>query len=99
MAREYAPQFVTGNDLLDGDVIYLTAQGTWSRYIGAAATATDADAAEVLLALGAAQQHIVVGPYLADAPLADGSLHFRESFRMNGPSTHPHLGKQAKAHV
>ena len=31
MARAFTPKIVTANDLLVGDVIYLTRSGAWSR--------------------------------------------------------------------
>ena len=31
MARAFVPKVVTANDLLEGDVIYLTASGDWTR--------------------------------------------------------------------
>ena len=34
MARKFQPQMATGNDLLEGDVVYFTSTGEWSRAIG-----------------------------------------------------------------
>ena len=31
MARKFTPKVITANHLLDGDVIYLTKDGNWSR--------------------------------------------------------------------
>ncbi len=39
MARQTHPQIVTANDLFEGDVIYLTAAGDWSRFHGKQAEA------------------------------------------------------------
>ncbi len=50
MARKFQPQFATANDLLEGDVVYFTSAGDWSRQIGEAALAVNAEAAEDLLA-------------------------------------------------
>ena len=33
MARKFQPQIATGNDLLEGDVVYFTSTGEWSRAI------------------------------------------------------------------
>jgi len=47
--RKFQPQMATGNDLLEGDVIYFTSEGGWSRYIGEAAPALNAEAGDDLL--------------------------------------------------
>ncbi|GAB4363985.1 MAG: DUF2849 domain-containing protein [Oricola sp.] len=100
MAREYRPRIVTANDLLEGDVIYLTASGEWSRDHGEAVIAWSQDAAGKLLAKAEAQQHRVVGPYLAEIVMGEDNrpepVHFREAFRTRGPSNYFH-GKQAEA--
>ncbi len=97
MPKPFKPQIVTANDLLMGDVIYLTADGSWSREHADALVAQTQDEADELLAQAAAQQLKVVGPYLAEAEIgADGRpgpVHFREAFRTRGPSNYPH-GKQ-----
>lgn len=93
------PQIVSANHLLDGDVIYLTATGGWTRDLTQAAVLCDPDTAGHHLAIAAAQPGIAVGPYLADVAL-DGSsprpLHYREIFRTRGPSNRPDLGRQAE---
>ena len=100
MARAFKPQIATGNDLLEGDAVYFTAHGGWSRDIRDAALALDAEAAEAMLSRAAKDANEIVGIYLADAAL-DGNgcaapAHFREAFRMRGPSNHPGHGKQAE---
>lgn len=99
MARPFVPQIATGNDLLEGDVVYFTDDGTWSRTIAKAATALDPEGAEDLHARAARFAHEVVGIYLVDARLDTAGraapAHFREAFRMRGPSNYPH-GKQAE---
>jgi hypothetical protein len=104
MARRFQPQMATGNALLEGDVVYFTSLGEWSREIGDAAVAMNPEAAENLLRRASAFPNEVVGVYLADCALDDfgraAPVHFRESFRTRGPSNYPWLGKQAeKAHV
>ncbi len=91
---------VTANDLMAGDVVFLTAERCWTRDIHAAAVA-DADAAARLLADAEAQEARIVGPYLAevvvDAAGRPRPTHFRERFRLLGPSNRPDLGRQAQA--
>jgi len=90
----------TGNDLLEGDVVYFTSEGTWSRRIGDAALAVNAAAAEALLARASAFPNAVVGVYLVNVGLDDSGraapAHFRESFRTRGPSNYPQHGRQAE---
>ena len=98
MARKFLPQVATGNDLLDGDVVYFTPQGGWSRSHSRAELAETPEAAEALLSRASAFPQQVVGVYLADAQLKDGvpaPVHFREAFRTRGPSNYFH-GKQAE---
>ena len=97
--RAFVPKVVSANDLMEGDAVYLRADGTWSREHREAALAETAEEADRLLALGT--QPSVVGAYLADArPGADGPepVHFREVFRTRGPSNRHH-GKQEDARV
>ncbi len=100
MARAFKPQMATGNDLLEGDVVYFTSTGDWSREIGDAALAVNPEAAEDLLARALAFPNVVVGVYLAEAALDErgraAPAHFREAFRTRGPSNYPHHGKQAE---
>lgn len=100
MAKVFKPKVVTANDLLLGDVIYLTATGTWARDHADALVARTQDEADELLAQANAQQLTIVGPYLAEATLdvsgTPGPVHFREEFRTRGPSNYNH-GKQAEA--
>jgi hypothetical protein len=104
MARAFKPQMATGNALLEGDVVYFTSTGEWSRDIGDAAVAVNAEAAADLLARAQRFPNEVVGVYLTDVALDPSGraapAHFREAFRTRGPSNYPWLGKQAeKAHV
>ena len=99
MARAFIPQIATGNDLLQGDVVYLTPANTWSRHHADAAVAADEAAANALLARAAAFPNAVVGVYLAEAVVTAAGpapLHFREVFRTRGPSNYPTHGKQAE---
>lgn len=97
MSRRFTPKVVTANDLIEGDVVYLTADGRWTRLHHEAELIEDEAHANERLAFGAAQKLIVVGAYLADAkagPNGPEPTHFREEFRTRGPSNYKH-GKQA----
>ncbi len=100
MPRKFEPQIATGNDLFEGDVIYFTSEGGWSRYIGDASLAVNPEAAEDLLKRASAFPNQVVGVYLVDANIdARGRAapaHFREEFRTRGPSNYPQHGRQAE---
>jgi hypothetical protein len=99
-ARKFQPQMATGNDLLEGDVVYFTSTGEWSRAIGDAALAVNPEAAAELLKRAEAFPNQVVGVYLVEAAVDDcgraAPSHFREVFRTRGPSNYPWLGKQAE---
>lgn len=90
MAKVFPPKIVSANDLMDGDVVYLTAQNTWSRQITEAVIAPDEAAADILLAKGEERQDLIVGAYLLDVAIGDDGTpsptHFREKYRLNGPS-------------
>lgn len=100
MARKFTPKVVTANHLLDGDVIYLTKDGEWSRNHTAAHLLTKEDDANQWLAKAETQANFLVGAYLADAVLNEAGnpapVHFREEFRSRGPSNYPDHGKQAE---
>ncbi len=96
MPRAFTPKVVTANALLEGDVVYLTKQGHWTRKHEEADLIEDQATADIRLIEAQALAHEVVGPYLADAIKgADGPepVHFREAFRTRGPSNYAH-GKQ-----
>lgn len=86
------PQIVTANDLLSGDVVYLTVTAVWTRRIGEAAVVANVEAGAALLAEAEAQvkKNIVVAPYLipVDASLSPPKpIQYREVLRAEGPST------------
>ena len=96
MSRKFTPKVVTANALMEGDVVWLTADDRWSRRMEEAELIEDAAHADLRLLHADSQAHEVVGAYLADArPGPDGPepTHFRESFRTRGPSNYAH-GKQ-----
>ena len=95
-APRFTPKVVTANDLLLGDVVYLTADDLWSRQHHQAELIEDEAHAQMRLLHGTAQRQVVVGAYLADArtgPKGPEPVHFREAFRTRGPSNYRH-GKQ-----
>lgn len=93
MAREFIPKVVTGNDLFEGDVVYLAQNEDWTRCLSDAHIWREEAAAEAALARANLRQNEVVGPYLADVA---EPLHFREEFRATGPSNYKSHGKQAE---
>lgn len=99
--RKFQPQMATGNDLLEGDVVYFTAAGDWSRQVGEAALAVNKEAADDLLARASAFPNAVVGVYLVDAAVDScgraAPAHFREVFRSRGPSNYPEHARQGDA--
>lgn len=95
MPKPFTPKVITANALLEGDVIYLTTDG-WTRTLNDAEVLTDEAHADLRLIEASAQTSDVVGVYLADVTVEDGTptpTHFREDFRARGPSNYAH-GKQ-----
>ena len=99
MTNEATVQIITANDLLSGEVVYLSASGKWSPDHGDAVMFDDIQA-DTRLAEVQKLDTSVVGPYLAGATQGGGDapspIHFREVFRTKGPSNR-FLGKQAHA--
>ncbi|MEH6774641.1 MAG: DUF2849 domain-containing protein [Cereibacter changlensis] len=96
MSRPYIPKVVTANALLEGDVVYLTADDRWSRQHHEAELIEDEAHAQMRLLHAASQKSVIVGAYLADArrgPDGPEPTHFRDAFRTRGPSNYFH-GKQ-----
>ncbi|MDT8856092.1 DUF2849 domain-containing protein [Paracoccaceae bacterium Fryx2] len=96
MTRAFTPKVVTANLLLDGEVVWLTEDDRWTRHHHEAELIEDEAHAQLRLLKGAAQKHLVVGVYLADAragSIGPEPVHFRETFRTRGPSNYAH-GKQ-----
>ena len=93
----FTAKVVTANRLIEGDVVYLTADDRWTPHHHEAELITDEAHAQMRLLHGATHRLFVVGPYLADAkagPNGPEPTHFREAFRTRGPSNYNH-GKQA----
>jgi hypothetical protein len=93
MSRAFTPKVVTGNDLLEGDVVYLAADDRWTRHHSEAELIEDEAHAQLRLLQATKRAQEVVGVYLADARKgANGPepVHFREAFRTRGPSNYAH---------
>lgn len=91
---------LSANLLLEGDVVYRTAAGGWSRAIAKAAVAQSEEAAAALLAAAKAEPHLVVDAALAEATVGPegrvAPVSHRERIRALGPTHRPDLGKQAE---
>lgn len=94
------PVILLANDLLDGEVVFRTATG-WARDPRDALVIHDVEGAQALDAEAktAMARNEVVDAYLVDVALDNAGLpvprHFRERFKISGPSNRPDLGKQA----
>lgn len=102
MPKIFTPKVVTASDLLDGDVIYQTADDQWSRTLADAEVITDEAHAQLRLLDAERQSARLVGAYLADvSPGTDGPqpTHFREDFRRTGPSNYAHGKQEAPSNV
>lgn len=96
MPKAFTPKVVSANALLEGDVVYLSNDQSWTRDLSNAALFTDEADADIHLLQAQAQTGLVIGAYLADmipGPRGPEPTHFREAFRRKGPSNYPH-GKQ-----
>ncbi len=93
-------QCVTANRLVDGEVVYFTADGSWAERLEAAAVGEDAQSAQALLerAQAGVSDQIVVEPYLFEVVRGAGGIEavsVRERIRRRGPTVRLDLGKQA----
>lgn len=80
-------KILTANRLSDGVVVYLAADGRWSRAFDEARRLTSEDA-EAALKAAVAQAHALVGPYLVE--VGSGEIEprerLRETIRAGGPT-------------
>jgi hypothetical protein len=99
--RPPLPVILLANHFLDGEVVFWSGQG-WSRDPSEALVARTDTEAE---ALEAVTQTVAKGAEVVDAALVDVTLsktsspvpnHFRERFKISGPSVRTDLGKQAE---
>ncbi|MEM7530039.1 MAG: DUF2849 domain-containing protein [Pseudomonadota bacterium] len=89
MAKPFTPVVFAGNDLLDGDSVYLAETG-WTRDVRGAAVAMTVEERDALSARAIADANIVVGPYEVQVALeADGAwpLKRREQIKASGETT------------
>jgi hypothetical protein len=95
------PAILLANDLLSGEVLFFDGQA-WTADPAEALVARDPAAAEALLAEAtrAVAANEVVDAYLVDVTVREDGLpvpnHFRERFKIKGPTIRPDLGKQAR---
>jgi len=94
-------QVMTANRLRDGEVVFLTRNGSWNEKIDEAVLALEPKAAAALEARAAedVKATLVTGPYLFDAERVAGrirAIHMRERIRTLGPTVRLDLGKQAE---
>ena len=96
------PRIATANRLHDGLVVFLDADGDWTRELRAARIAQDdAEAAELETeAAAAVAANLVVAPYLIEVEAHNGSglvpVAHRERMRVGGPSVGHSLNGHAK---
>ncbi len=97
MSSQTSQHYVTANDLLTGEVVFLAADGRWVVDLARAGFVCDPVEAGVRLASAEADGGRVVGAYLAAATTRNAPVpaHFRERFRATGPSNYAH-GKQER---
>lgn len=84
------PTVVTANRLIDGVVVWLTAEGGWTESLGKAAVATSSDAVHALLDVAHGNENVAVGAYPARVELGANGLptpaNLRERIRVAGPT-------------
>lgn len=101
MSRSFTPKIISANALLEGDVIYYTADDQWSRDHAKAELIEDEAHAQIRL-LDAETDISVVGAFLADARSGVAGpepVHFREAFRAKGPSNYFHGKQEGESNV
>jgi len=94
-------KILTANRLIDGEAVWLAADGRWAETIDEAELARDAAAEERLQGLGkeALARNLCVDVELIDVDLVDGAIvpnRLRERIRAAGPTNRLDLGKQAR---
>ncbi|TCM83537.1 DUF2849 domain-containing protein [Rhodovulum steppense] len=89
MSRIVVPVVVAANDLFDGDPVWMTPGGNWSRSLADAEVIGDLAEAQARLAAAMAQADRVVGAYMAEVrpgPFGPVPVDFRERVRARGPA-------------
>ncbi len=97
MAKIKLPQALTANRLIDGDVVYLTAEGRWSpHFTDAHVIAPDADTASFdTIAAQSEALNEITGAYWFDVTAEGEPASQKERIRAKGPTIRTDLGKQA----
>jgi len=101
MAKRPDIEVLTANNLVDGEVVFLTSENTWTKDIDQARKASSSEEADVLMSVGEKAEKAceVVGLYLVGVYELDGNLkadHIRERIRTLGPTVRQDLGKQSE---
>ncbi len=88
---------VTAWDLSSGRTVYAAGEGAWTERLAEAELFADEEAAEPVLTAAAAQNTLVLDPYLVEVAdgRAAGRAQVREAIRAAGPTVRADLGKQA----
>lgn len=89
------PKAVTAWETTTGDVIWMRADGSWTKNISELGAFTG-DAAEAALAAAAADEAYVTDPYFMQVTKdgkIDGRETLRERIRATGPTCHPEFAK------
>lgn len=99
--RKSKIKILTANNLLSGEVVFLTDDGDWSPHICEAAVAETAEAIAELEAAGVIgeRERTVVASYLVDVERGSNGpvpVRVREHIRTLGPTVRTDLGKQAE---
>lgn len=93
------PQMIVANLLLDGRVVFMRADGSWSPVAGDAATAEEDADVEALAALAqkSAAANEVLSVEVVEATTRDGKpfpAHMKFAMQAKGPSVRTDLGYQ-----
>lgn len=98
--KPYVPQVLTANLVVDGEVVYWRADGSWTLELKEAAVfeAAEAEGPGLASADTAVAEQKIMDPYLFAVSLDDGAISpssVREKIRAKGPTVRLDLGKQA----
>lgn len=91
------PKAVTAWETTSGDVVWMRADGSWSKTVSEIGVFVG-EAADAALAAAAADEAIVTDPYfmqVTEDGQIDGRETLRERIRATGPTCHPEFAKGA----
>ena len=95
-------QVIMANDLLTGDVIFLSRDScNWTEFLQEAWVGESQQLVEQMLTI-VGDSHLIIDALAIDVEENQGNLElktFRERLRSQGPSVRPDLGKQALLRV